>query len=379
MIMTDHQILFANSKNLSTIANQSIDLVVTSPPYPMIQMWDELFSSISKPIKLALENETGNAAFYLMHEELDAVWTEMYRVLKNGAFLCINIGDAVRTINEKFKLYSNHARIISFCTSIGFDALPVILWRKQTNAPNKFMGSGMLPAGAYITLEHEFVLVFRKGNKRLFDSAPEKMARQESAYFWEERNKWFSDIWDFKGTTQKLKQDKLRLRSAAYPLELAFRMIHMYSLQGDTILDPFLGTGTTTLAAMAAGRNSIGAELDKEFKELIFDQAANSKAFLNSRISERLTSHRDFIEECRTREKELKYVSIHHGFPVMTRQEINILLHEIQHITIDPENNEIQVTYRKIDGEVTPPEPRIEQPIKKTRRSPSPKQRSLGI
>ena len=208
-------------------------------------------------------------AFSLMHEELDAVWTEMYRVLKDGAFLCINIGDAVRTIDDKFQLFSNHSRILSFCTSIGFDALPVILWRKQTNAPNKFMGSGMLPAGAYITLEHEFVLVFRKGGKRCFDSPSEKMARQESAYFWEERNKWFSDIWDFKGTTQKLNNDKVRKRSGAFPLELAYRMINMYSVRGDTVLDPFLGTGTTILAAMAACRNSIGVELDKEFKDVI--------------------------------------------------------------------------------------------------------------
>jgi modification methylase len=367
--------MFCNAGKLSKIPDQSIDLVVTSPPYPMIQMWDELFISLCAPIKTALDHETGNSAFSLMHEALDAVWTEMYRVLKNGAFLCINIGDAVRTIDDKFQLFSNHSRILSFCTSIGFDALPVILWRKQTNAPNKFMGSGMLPAGAYITLEHEFILVFRKGGKRCFNSASEKMIRQESAYFWEERNKWFSDIWDFKGTTQKLDNDKVRKRSGAFPMELAYRMIHMYSVHGDTVLDPFLGTGTTLLAAMAACRNSIGVELDKEFKDVIADQIRNCRSFLNSRISERITSHLAFIEECRAREKTLKYVSAHHGFPVMTRQEINMILYEIQEILIGPKDR-IRVSYQKVSGKAPPPPA---ETLPAVRQGAILKQQSLGI
>jgi modification methylase len=372
---SEHQIMFCNARKLSKIADKSIDLVVTSPPYPMIQMWDELFKSLSDPIKKALDLGKGTQAFSLMHDELDAVWAEMYRVLKDGAFLCINIGDAVRTIDDKFQLFSNHSRILSFCTSIGFDALPVILWRKQTNAPNKFMGSGMLPAGAYITLEHEFVLVFRKGGKRCFDSPSEKMARQESAYFWEERNKWFSDIWDFKGTTQKLNNDKVRKRSGAFPLELAYRMINMYSVRGDTVLDPFLGTGTTTLAAIAACRNSIGVELDKEFKDVIADQVQNSRSFLNARISERIASHLDFIAECREREKSLKYVSAHHGFPVMTRQEINMILYEIREILMEPRDR-IRALYQKmsVNNPVLPPETAT-----KVLRSAIAKQQSLGF
>ena len=87
----------------------------------------------------------GLFAFELMHIELDKVWNEVFRVLKEGGIACINIGDATRTINKNFQLYSNHSRIINHCTKIGFSALPMILWRKQTNAPNKFMGSGMLP------------------------------------------------------------------------------------------------------------------------------------------------------------------------------------------------------------------------------------------
>jgi DNA modification methylase len=90
-----------------------------------------------------------------MHKELDKVWKNIAGAVKEGGIVCINIGDAVRSINREFKLYSNHSRIISAFLNLGFNALPDILWRKQTNSPNKFMGSGMLPPGAYVTLEHE--------------------------------------------------------------------------------------------------------------------------------------------------------------------------------------------------------------------------------
>lgn len=175
---TKHKLLFTDARNLSSIDTETVDLVVTSPPYPMIQMWDKLFSELSSEARAALNRENGNDAFEAMHVELDKVWRELYRVLKPGSFACINIGDATRTIANKFQLYPNHARIISAFRHIGFDTLPVILWRKQTNAPNKFMGSGMLPSGAYVTLEHEYILIFRKGSKRNFGSTTEKKAER---------------------------------------------------------------------------------------------------------------------------------------------------------------------------------------------------------
>jgi site-specific DNA-methyltransferase (cytosine-N4-specific) len=100
-------------------------------------------------------------------------------------------------------------------------SLPLILWRKQTNSPTKFMGSGMLPPCGYVTLEHEFILIFRKGNRRGFEKVSDKNTRTQSALFWEERNRWFSDVWDFKGTRQLLEHRTSRERSAAYPFELA--------------------------------------------------------------------------------------------------------------------------------------------------------------
>src|SRR3989338_8311421 len=147
---------YCSAAALSSIPDSSADLVVTSPPYPMIAMWDDIFAQQNPEIKAALEEKNGARAFELMHQELDKVWTELRRVLKKGGMACINIGNATRTIDGTFQVYNSHARILQHCTKMGFQSLPAIIWRKPTNAPNKFMGSGMLPPGAYVTMEHEF-------------------------------------------------------------------------------------------------------------------------------------------------------------------------------------------------------------------------------
>lgn len=351
---TTHKIIFADSRSLSSIQNESIDLVVTSPPYPMIQMWDELFSGMSEDVKEALSKNDGNAAFESMHRELDKVWSELYRVLRTGSFACINIGDATRTIGDRFQLYSNHSRIINTFRRLGFDTLPVILWRKQTNAPNKFMGSGMLPSGAYVTLEHEYILIFRKGNKREFKNETDKLARMQSSFFWEERNKWFSDIWDFKGIQQGLNHSDLRSRSAAYPIELAYRLINMYSIYNDTVLDPFMGTGTTALSAIACGRNSIGIEIDDNFSGLIFEQEKAFSAYANKLVSDRISSHVDFVKTYTETRNPLKYINSNHGFPVVTKQEQEIQLYSITQVA-ETQYSEMEVKYEpvgKLENEV---------------------------
>ncbi|MBN2535476.1 MAG: site-specific DNA-methyltransferase [Spirochaetales bacterium] len=327
-----HNIYIRDSRDLSVIEDRSIDLIVTSPPYPMIQMWDQLFSDMSQGIEDRLLNEDGDKAFELMHKELDKVWKELYRVTKEGSFVCINIGDATRTIGNRFQLYSNHSRIIHAMKQTGFDTLPVILWRKQTNAPNKFMGSGMLPAGAYVTLEHEYILIFRKGNKRIFSNESAKRKRMESSFFWEERNQWFSDTWDFKGISQTLNHKELRNRSAAYPFELAYRLINMYSLQGDTVLDPFSGTGTTAYACIASGRNSTGMEIDNNLAKIIFEDLDKIKYQANQRIVKRIQDHKDFIAEYKNRKGAAKYINSSHNFPVVTRQETRLVINEITDI-----------------------------------------------
>ncbi len=322
---TTHRMVFETAARMQAVEPGSVHLVVTSPPYPMIEMWDESFRRQSPSAARALDRDAGFKAFEAMHEVLDPVWEELFRVLSPGGFACINIGDATRTIDGRFALYPNHSRILNRMVAIGFTPLPAVLWRKQTNAPNKFMGSGMLPAGAYVTLEHEYVLILRKGEKRGFPTEADRLRRRRSAFFWEERNIWFSDIWmDLKGTVQGMVDRSARTRSGAFPFELPYRLIHMYSLAGDTVLDPFLGIGTTICAAMAAGRNSIGYELEKEFREPIRARIDGIVEIANLRLEQRLERHREFIEERIRSGKVPKYTNAVHGFPVVTRQEVDL-------------------------------------------------------
>jgi DNA modification methylase len=324
---TAHSINFADARHMPELSDSSIDLVVTSPPYPMIEMWDDLFKKMDPAVKKCLSRQDGPAAFEAMHRLLDPVWRECFRVLKPGGFACINIGDATRTIDDHFALYTNHARILSAAREIGFTSLPCIIWRKQTNAPNKFMGSGMLPAGAYVTLEHEYILILRKHGKREFKTKEDKQRRRESAIFWEERNLWFSDIWfDLKGTGQALADAKERQRSAAFPFELAYRLIHMFSVKTDQVLDPFMGTGTTMAAAMAAGRSSVGYDTDPHLIFAIQKSARSVMLPTNQPAARRLARHQDFVEQRTAAGKPLKYSNEPYGFPVVTRQEIFLQL-----------------------------------------------------
>ncbi len=332
---------------MQAIGSASVELVVTSPPYPMIEMWDEGFGALNPAVRKALKRNDGRTAFALMHGALDSVWRETHRILRPGGFACINIGDAARTVGDDFMLYPNHARILSCLLELGFMPLPAILWRKQTNAPNKFMGSGMYPAGAYVTLEHEYILIVRKGGKREFTSEEEKGRRRQSAIFWEERNAWFSDVWmELKGARQDLKKKETRRRSGAFPFELAYRLISMFSVKGDTVVDPFLGTGTTLRAAAAAGRNSIGYEIESGFRQDIFSDAPGLVAHANQRIRLRIDDHLDFVNRCRETSREIKYLNRNYRFPVVTRQETELLFDLLEKAFLS-ERDSLQATYSK--------------------------------
>ncbi|MEA1994260.1 MAG: site-specific DNA-methyltransferase [Euryarchaeota archaeon] len=249
-----------------------------------------------------------------------------------GGMACVNMGDATRKINSSFQLYPNHVKITEFFLKKDFSVLPDILWRKQTNKANKFMGSGMLPTNAYVTLEHEYILIFRKGKKpRNFK--PKSKRRYNSAYFWEERNKWFSDIWfDIKGTLQNLNNNELRDRAAAFPIELPYRLINMYSVQGDTVLDPFWGTGTTSLAAMISARNSVGYELEKDFMK-VFDKRVKKVKRINEAVNKgRIQRHLTFQKEREKEGKELSYKASNYNFNVTTKQERKIRFYSIEHL-----------------------------------------------
>ena len=329
--MTTHKIICKNSNNLKEIKDNTINLIVTSPPYPMIEMWDDLFNTFDPRIKEDINNNEGIEAFKKMHSLLNQVWKECDRVLSENGFICINIGDATRTLNGKFQLYSNHTMIINFFLDLGYSILPDIHWRKQSNSPNKFMGSGMYPAGAYVTYEHEYILIFRKGGKRVF-SGNEKLLRQKSAYFWEERNVWFSDLWEIKGVFQLIKASSTRNRNASFPFEIPYRLINMYSVENDVVLDPFCGLGTTNLACMVAKRNSIGVEIDKDIANIAKERLAVSVDELNQIIENRLLRHIQFIDSLEDERKAKCYQNTNHMFLVKTKQETAIKIQKLSSI-----------------------------------------------
>lgn len=347
---TIHDIYVGDSRSMAELPANSVELVVTSPPYPMIEMWDDLFADLDPAIGTALDAGDGKVACQRMHDELNGVWNEIDRVLIDGGIACINIGDATRTIDGSFRVYRNHSRVIDAFEEMGFEPLPEILWRKPVNSAAKFMGSGMLPPNAYVTLEHEYILVFRNGDtQRRFE--PGSQRRYGSAYFWEERNQWFSDVWmDLKGELQSLEYPDLRSRSGAYPFEIPYRLINMYSVHGDTVLDPFWGTGTTSLAAMIAGRNSVGYEIEGEFTGVFDARVADIADMARNVVRTRLAEHRDFVAETLDEGGDFKYEAENYGFPVTTKQEKRIRFFEITEIVETDDGYRLQ--HEPLEGEL---------------------------
>lgn len=225
----------------------AVALVVTSPPYPMIPQWDEGFA------------QQGASNYAEMHALLGRAWAECHRVLIDGGLLAINIGDALRSGRDGFQLWPNHADVTIACRAVGFRPLPYLLWKKPMNRPNAFLGSGFLPPNAYVTLDCEYVLLFRKGGLRRFPRGDR--SRLASRYTREERDRWFSQVWD---DVRGVRQDGAHGRTGAFPAELAERLIRMFSVAGDVVLDPFAGSGTTLWAAAKLGRSAIGVERDPE-------------------------------------------------------------------------------------------------------------------
>lgn len=322
---TTHRVLTGDARSLDAVPDASVHLVVTSPPYPMVAMWDDAFRAMSPGAGVALDAEDGAAAFAAMHRELDRCWQACHRVLVPGGLLCVNIGDATRSVGGTFQLFPNHARVLQAAMAMGMTVLPDVLWHKPTNSPTKFMGSGMLPAGAYVTYEHEYVLILRRGERRTF-AGRAAAERRASAFFWEERNAWFSDVWrGLQGTRQQL-DIAARKRSGAYPLELPLRLIAMHSLRGEVVLDPFAGTGTTEAAALALGRSSVGVDWQPEL-------AAHRHRALEAAVTEgaararaRRADHARFVAARAESGRPPKHHNAGLDVPVVTRQERELVL-----------------------------------------------------
>lgn len=242
------RVVDGDARTLAEVASESIHLIVTSPPYPMVAQWDALFAA------------QGVTDFEEMHDLLEEAWGACQRVLVPGGILVVNIGDALRSKGPgTFRLWPNHAEVLRRAERVGFRPLPYLLWKKPMNRPNAFLGSGFLPPSAYVTLDCEFLLIFRKGPVRVFPARD--ATRAASRFGRAERDAWFSQIWTIRGMPQS---DAEGRRTARFPSEIPRRLIRMFSVVGDTVLDPFAGTGTTLRVARELGRNAVGVEIDPE-------------------------------------------------------------------------------------------------------------------
>lgn len=239
------RLVAGDARTLDGLPDASVELIVTSPPYPMIPQWDGLFRSL------------GAESYPEMLGVLEAAWRAGHRVLVDGGLLAVVIGDALRRSPDGFRLWPNHAATLVAAERAGFRPLPYLLWKKPTNRPNAFLGSGFAPPNAYVTLDCEFVLLFRKGEPRRFPAHDPR--RTASRFTRAERDRWFSQIWD---DVRGARQTAAGRRTGAFPPELARRLVRMFSVVGDTVLDPFAGTGTTLWAAVEEGRRAVGVEYD---------------------------------------------------------------------------------------------------------------------
>src|SRR5438309_6955287 len=248
------------------LADNSVHLVVTSPPYPMVGIWHDFF------------REESAQSYDQMHDYLYQTWKEVKRVLIPGGIACVNIGDATRNKDGIFHLYPNHSRVIESFEQLGLVTLPYVLWKKPTTKPRyrgkgAFLGSGFLPPNAYVTLDMEYILIFRKGPPRIFPAKDPR--RYDSKFTKKERDEWFSQVWKVPGARQVV--NGLERRVAAFPEEIPRRLIRMFSILGDVILDPFLGSGTTLKVAMDLDRRFVGYEKLPQMAEIIKQRVGSNR------------------------------------------------------------------------------------------------------
>jgi len=238
---------------MKEIPDESVHLVITSPPYWQLKDYGN-------------EKQIGfNDTYEEYVNNLNLVWNECHRVLHKGCRLCINIGDqfARSVYYGRYKVIPIRTEIIKFCESIGFDYMGAIIWQKVTTCHTTggatVMGSYPYPRNGIIKLDYEFILIFKK-----YGNSPKvsKEIKEKSKLTDKEWNQYFTGHWNFPGE----KQNK---HLAMFPEELPRRLIKMFSFVGETVLDPFLGSGTTSLAAKNLNRNSIGYEINEDFLPII--------------------------------------------------------------------------------------------------------------
>jgi site-specific DNA-methyltransferase (adenine-specific) len=286
MLQTFHRLINGDARDLSFLDNESVHLVVTSPPYWNLKRYNE------NPDQLGHIQD-----YEAFLGELEKVWKHVFRILVPGGRLVCVVGDVcvARRRFGRHLVFPLHADISVLCRRIGFDNLNPIIWHKIANAsyevPNgsKFLGKPYEP-NAIIKNDIEFILMQRKpgGYRKPTDSQ-----REESRIAKDKFNRWFQQMWNIPGASTKH-------HPAPFPLELANRLVRMFSFTNDTVLDPFCGSGTTMIAALRTGRNSIGVEIDPEYCRMAarYLKAENADLFSNSELTfEKATSDRRYLVE----------------------------------------------------------------------------------
>jgi DNA modification methylase len=252
-VQTHHKIIIGDSRCMAEVPDESVHLVVTSPPYWQLKDYGS-------------ERQIGFDDSYEDYiNNLNLVWSECRRVLAKGCRLCVNIGDqfARSVYYGRYKVIPIRTEIIRFCETVGFDYMGAIIWQKVTTCNTTggatIMGSFPYPRNGILKLDYEFILIFKKHGTA---PAVSKEIKEQSRMTTEEWNRFFAGHWTIHGEKQ---DDHL----AMFPEEIPQRLIRMFSFLNDTVLDPFLGSGTTCLAARNLARNSIGYEVNPDFVEII--------------------------------------------------------------------------------------------------------------
>jgi DNA modification methylase len=247
------KIIIGDSRRMIEVENESVELIITSPPYWHLKDYGVL----------------GQIGYgQTLHDYLKdiyKVWEECFRILKPGRRLCVNIGDqfARSMVYGRYKIIPLHVEVVNQCEKIGFDYMGAIIWHKKTTMNTTggavVMGSYPYPPNGMIEIDYEFILIFKKPGQI---EKVSKEIKEKSRLLKEEWKEYFSGHWKFGGERQINHE-------AMFPEELPRGLIKMFSFVGDTVLDPFLGSGTTVKVALELNRNAIGYEINENFVKII--------------------------------------------------------------------------------------------------------------
>lgn len=253
--MTHHEVIFADARQMPELQDSSVHLVVTSPPYWCIKDYGHP-AQIGRP-----------QSYDEYVAALAEVFAECRRVLWAGCRMAINVGDQFLRASEhgSYRVQPIAADIINIGRRLSLDYMGSIIWRKitttRTSGGGCWMGSTYYPRNGHVTYEHEYIILLRKPGRP--PPPPSEEAKEKSRLTKEQRSAWFRGVWD------DIPPVRQQAHQAMFPLELPRRLIRMYSFWGETVLDPFVGSGTTCLAAALEGRNSVAYEINQEFEQQI--------------------------------------------------------------------------------------------------------------